>query len=180
MCRWLSGYESAVPHWCVICNTIFTRNKVSGSGRAQARCCSRKCGQILANHTRTQQCEHCRLGKKVCKCGWCSQVFYRTCKWCDQRFVTRFPQALYCKNECQYKGNLRDKRDGHVLSPFRGCKVCGSIVRKDSCRRRRYCSKRCARKGLPHNGNHRRRARHYGADYDPHVTLARLVARTGS
>jgi DNA-binding CsgD family transcriptional regulator/DNA-directed RNA polymerase subunit RPC12/RpoP len=78
-----------------------------------------------------------------------SLVYLNTCEECGKQFETKYATAKRCSHECQRKHANRRNYERAKRNGFRGL------------------------------GNHRKRARKYGVQYDPSVTLPRLIKRDG-
>lgn len=76
-------------------------------------------------------------------------IYFKRCDECGEAFVTNDKRAQRCSDRCRRKNKNRKKKD----------------------RRKRI--------GANARANHRKRARKYGVEYDPTVTLYKLVERDG-
>ena len=76
-----------------------------------------------------------------------------TCKECGKAFHSEFPSAVYCSDECRKRAK-----------------------NKAATRRRKTRIK----EGRASQSRHRERARHYGVEFEPGITIAKLIERDGN
>ena len=93
------------------------------------KCCSRKCGQALAQKSREKTYKS-KYGSDSLNQIQSSHMYTKTCKWCGKKFKTSQPRQYYCGND-YYK-----------------CPVCGKLtkINKDRSNIGKACSKECKRK----------------------------------
>lgn len=107
-----------------------------------------------------------------------TSVFFRSCAWCDRKFVTRYKRQQTCCSACGYEQNKRQARERYSLLPKatykRTCKECGEAFQSHN-GRARYCSKRCMKK---RDRNHRDRAKRAGVHYE-YVNVFKVFDRDG-
>lgn len=128
---------------------------------------------------------HCNAKPKL-RCKRCGHEFNRYVDW---NYEIRCPECYRREVEARREAKA-DEIKRHAVC-FKRCEECGeAFVTKDV--RARRCSDRCRRKnknrktkerrkriGANARANHRKRARKYGVEYDPTVTLPKLIERDG-
>ena len=100
----------------------------------------------------------------------------QTCEWCGGEFHAARVQR-FCSSNCAKRSAYRRKQEKDI----RICPECGErFTRADG--GYRFCSRKCAKKALHRkyrSGNHRHRARQYGVEYEPGITLRKVYEKDG-
>lgn len=137
--------------------------------------CSIKCGRVKSAESQRKyySCQHCGElfwrpnAFRMKYCGEeCRRVAYskqhpksekappkqykRACLYCDEIFISRYPNQKYCSKECSYNGNLRIKReqwaDSFVSIKIK-CKECGDdFMTECGDKHSVFCCQACANK----------------------------------
>lgn len=134
---------------------------------------TRFCGRKCSFGYRAQQKAH-RAGTRAAKPVW-----FKACRECGQLFTAKTEAASVCGKNCDARARYRHKtlhRRKH-----RTCVACGRQFFTDYGNKRTlFCSKRCLRRThhQSHHSNHRKRARHYGVQYEP-IDRIKVFERDG-
>lgn len=147
-------------------------NKRGGTTGEGSQYCSRACAYADISKWRVTP----NIGLRKEKQGASCAVFFKVCAHCSKSFATRWEKKDACSPECAYARDLRRMRDGYepIVRVTKTCGCCGKNFESSSCGR--FCSGKCANKSRPRN--HRKRARHFGVDYEP-VDRLKVFDRDG-
>ena len=121
--------------------------------------------------------------KSVFKCHVCGERFTRThkahftCPQCEERQSVLDRERV--KQEHEHERKLERERE---LAKDKVCPSCGAVFHSEY-DTKKYCSDTCKKRedGRRNNtSSHRKRARIHGVEYEPGITLEKLIERDGN
>lgn len=155
---------------CAACGAPFVPYNPSASQRKRGhvqRFCSKSCGvserKIYASQSERKAAERGRRRQRDVENK--SAAPLATCAQCGQAYAPRSKVHLFCGPQCRAKAARRLSMVGG-----RNCKGCGAEFSPAVGERRRlFCSEDCCVSFHKADAgkNHRKRARHYGVQYEP-------------
>lgn len=175
----------------------YCRGKGNGPKRAEQDAAKREEGQrhfaekfakhygdrfeYLSGYTSTRDGAH-----PLIRCKTCGHEFERFIDW---RFEIRCPECYSREVEANREAKAAEIKRSTIC--FKRCEECGEVFITEHQTAKR-CSRACQRKaenrriqekrksnGVSSRANHRKRARKYGCEYDPSITLPKLIKRDG-
>ena len=124
--------------------------------------------------------------KPLLRCKTCGHEFERFIDW---RFEIRCPECYKHEAEASREAKATESKRNTIY--FKLCDECGEAFVTEYKTAKR-CGNACLRKyrnrliyekrkrnGTNGRANHRKRSRKYGCEYDPSVTLSKLIKRDG-
>lgn len=145
---------------CQHCGSEFIARWLGSNDRREGVYCSRAC-QSVGN--RKYVCEDEKRAAQRRRARMRNPPPVRSCQTCGVTFSALRGAMTYCSDVCRSHA----QRPLPVRLPARACRKCGSLFEPSDGRRRLFCSAECVRAYHRSDCNHRRRARRYGAGYEP-------------